>query len=83
MYMTYEEFDDQMSDILSSGSCFEMSNFHREEIKELFSEMDRGRIIEDLNGWYGEQEPSELREGELEYIAELIEGTVSVKIVFE
>ena len=83
-YETYEEFDDQMSDILSSGSCFEMSNFHRTEIKELLSGMDRDCVINDLNTWYGKQEPEELREGELSYIGEeLLEGIVSVKIVFE
>lgn len=82
-YETYEEFDDQMSDILSSGSCFEMSKWHVKQVKELISEMDRDRIVEDLNIWYGTQEPSELREGELSYISEMINGTVSVKIVFE
>ena len=84
MYDTYEEFDDEMGDILSSGSCFEMSKFHTTSIAELFSEMDRDRIIEDLNIWYGTQEPDQLREGEISYIAEeLLKGTVSVKIVFE
>lgn len=82
-YETYEEFDDQISDILSSGSCFEMSNFHITSIKELISEMDRDRVIEDLNIWYANQEPADLREGELGYISEMIDASVSVRIVFE
>lgn len=82
-YETYEEFDDQMTDILSSGSCFEMSEWHVKRVKELISEMDRDRVIEDLNIWYGNQEPSDLREDEISSIAEMINGTVSVKIVFE
>ena len=82
-YETYQEFDDEMSDILSSGQCFEMSTFHITQIKTLISEMDHDRVVEDLNIWYANQEPSDLREGELGHIAEMIGASVSVKIVFE
>lgn len=82
-YDTYEEFSDRICDTLSSGSVFECSSFHREQITELLSEMDRDRVIEDLNIFYATQEPYELREGELELIAELVKGKVSTRIVFE
>lgn len=81
-YDTYEEFYDQMTDILSSGCGFDFRPWHKEQIEELVSGMDSDRVIEDLNIYYGDQEPSNLLEGELETISDMVESEVSVKITF-
>ena len=69
---TYEELDDQLTDILSSGGPFEMSTWHKESLRELFEGFDRDSLISQLNLWYAGQTVGELREGELEVVAELV-----------
>lgn len=71
-YESYEEFSDGMTDILSSGSPFELSDWHEKSIAELIEGMDRDSVVQFLNMWYAGEDPEELREGELSYIAEAV-----------
>ena len=71
-YDTYEEFSDTMSDILSSGGAFEMENWHVQSIAKLIEGMDRDSVVNYANIFYSDQDPAELREGELADVAELI-----------
>ena len=88
---TYEEFSEEMSSILSSGSVFEMSPWHKNSIAKLIDGMDRDSVVMQLNLWYAGEDPSDLREGELGTIAELVSNlepnrdkvTVEFKVVFE
>jgi len=90
-YETYEDFSTEMTEILSSGSVFEMSDWHETSIAELFSGMDRDCVIDFVNRWYASQNAEELRDGELATVADLIRqldpsrGHVkaNVRIVFE
>jgi hypothetical protein len=71
-YDTYEEFSDEMSDILSSGGGFEVEEFHEIHITNLLAGMDRDSVIEHLNLFYADLDPSELREGELGMVADIV-----------
>lgn len=83
-YKNYDEFCNKMDDILSSGSVFEMTSWHTNQIKLLLKDMDRNQLIDDLNNYYSDQqEPDQLREGELDLISELVNCSVSFKIEFK
>ncbi len=90
-YETYEEFEDNLGNILSSGGCGEVSDFHEESITELVSGMDRDSVVDFFNIFYTDQDPSELREGELSLISEIVsdldksrdEVEVSAQIIFK
>ena len=90
MYNTYEHFSDTLTDVLSSGCGFEMSNWQEGKIAELMEGMDRDSVIDHLNIFYSDQDPSELLEGELSYVAECVSNLdvnqdkveVESKIVF-
>ena len=91
MYNKYEQFSDSLVDTLSSGCGFEMSNWQEGQIAKLVEGMDRDSVIDDLNTFYSDQDPSELLEGELSYMAECVSNldvnqdkvTVESKIIFE
>ena len=88
---TYEELSEQLSDILSSGNVFEMSDWHTNSIAKLIEGMDRDSVVEQLNMFYAGEDPSDLREGELGTIAELVSNLepnrekvgVEFRVVFE
>ena len=90
-YDSYEEFASEMTNILSSGSVVEMSDWHHEHIASLFEGMDHDCVLDFVNRWYESQNPEELRDGELETVAELInnldpsqtEVEAEVRIVFK
>jgi len=90
-FETYEEFDDTMTDILSSGPGDDVTSWHKKQLAELFSGMDRDSLIEQINIYYVNEYPSNLRNGELEVVAELINElyasptpvSPNVRIVFE
>ncbi len=87
---TYEEFSERLSDILSSGSPFEMSNWHTKSIANLIEGMDKDSVVMQFNLFYSGQDPEDLREGELATIVDLINALdvnsekiyVETKIVF-
>lgn len=80
----YEEFQDAMSDILSSGNGMEFLNWHKKKLKELFKTVsDRDVLVDYLNTFYSNVEPNDLLEGELDEVAELINGTVKKTILFQ
>ena len=74
MYDTYEQFDDTLAAVFSSGCGFDMSmsNWQKRKISELVEGMDRDSVVEHLNLFYGSQDPSDLLEGELSYMAECV-----------
>lgn len=80
----YEEFQNEMSDILSSGNGMEFLNWHKKKLKELFKTVsDRDVLVDYLNTFYSNVEPNDLLEGELDEVAELINGTVKKTILFQ
>lgn len=80
----YEEFQNEMSDILSSGNGMEFLNWHKRKLKELFKTVsDRDVLVDYLNTFYSNVEPNDLLEGELDEVAELINGTVKKTILFQ
>lgn len=80
----YEEFQDTMADILSSGNGIEFLNWHRKELKKLFKTVkNRDVLVDYLNSFYSTVEPHEMLEGELDEVAELINGTVKKTILFQ
>ena len=81
--MSYETFDDVMTDVLSSGNGIKFTNWHKRQLKELFSSIhDKSVLVQYLNDFYSGQEPDQLLEGELDEIAELIGGTYKASVVF-
>ena len=90
-YETYEEFSDNLGDILSSGNGITLLTFHEETITDLVSGMDRDSVVEFLNIFYSDQDPSELLEGELGMIAGIVSNldpkrddvTADFQIVFK
>lgn len=80
----YKEFQDTMADILSSGNGIEFLSWHRKELKKLFKTIkNRDVLVDYLNTFYSTVEPHEMLEGELDEVAELINGTVKKTILFQ
>ena len=76
-------FLDKMADILSSGCSDEFTDWHSTATKELFDEIeDRSTLLRYVNTFYENEEPSHLREGELDSIGELLEAEPVVSITF-
>lgn len=82
MKVDYSKFEDEMNDILSSGPSMGFYDVHQQKVRELFEKVDGGKLVAYLNRYYETIGSGELREGELEGIAELIDGTVHFTIEF-
>lgn len=82
--MTYEDFDEQMDDILSSGQGSDLSNWHKNQLKELFGSFPNKELaVEYANTYYSTIEPEYIREEELDYIASLLDKKPKTSITFE
>ena len=81
-FNSYEEFSQRMTGILSSGSVLELSDWHEQQLTELFSGMHKGTLIDFLNIWYRSQQIEDVREDELSWIAEHLGLTVETRIWF-
>ena len=78
--MTKEDFNDQLSDILSSGQCgFE--DWHRDELKELFEGMDKEVLTEWLTEIYNQ--PYGIEEGvtgeELNFVSKYLGKKATIR----
>ena len=72
--MKFEKFYDQMVDILSSGSGFEVESWHKREIENLFKRFrSRKELIEYLNEFYCGHQAEYLRENEVRAVASLVD----------
>jgi len=81
--MRYEDFSDEMSDILSSGYG-EFSKWHKTLLKDLFLRVgDRKVLVQLLNDYYEDQDIGDAMEGEFSFIAVTIGGSFEYAVTFQ
>ena len=81
--MEYQDFADQMDDILSSGYGGELSDWHKEQLKELFAQIHPDLLKEYVKTFYTTNSTEGVTDEEIAFVCEQTGLTASMKVVFE
>ena len=69
--ISYNEFEREMAEILSSGSAFEMTPWHEKELAKLAQKVNKNDVVKYLTKYYNSVDPEDLREDELEVVGDI------------
>lgn len=67
----------ELADILSSGPVLGLSGCHEDGINEVVEREGKEKVLAALPELYADCDPSEIREGELEYFSQVLGVPIS------
>ena len=80
--MDYEKFENEMNDIMGSGYGSEFTDWHKDQLTQLFDYVNKDLLFEYVNSYYSNNSIDSISSEELNFVANYLKADLEVTISF-